>query len=411
MYPQAKAPGATDKILRITPSGTATTNATHTIKLAGRTSLDGSSYNINIATGDNVATITGKIKDAINAALGAPVIAVDYGYDCDLTSKWKGATANDLNVTIDTNDNAAGITYAITAPQAATGIPSVAPALALFGNIWNTIAINSYGTDATTMTLFENFNGIPDPVLPTGRYTGTVFKPFICLTGSIADDPSSVTDSRLNDVTIAICPAPLSLGLPMEAAANVAVLYATTSQDTPQLDIAGRTYPDMPTPTDIGSMATLANRNTILKKGCSTVDLVSERYEVQDFVTTYHPVGETPPQFNYCRNLMLDFNVRYGYFIRERRTVQDHVIAGDDDVVNNATKVIKPKIWKQEVGAYALDLVNRALITDATFMQESITVGLSTSNPDRFNTFFRYKRTGTARVLSTEAQAGFNFGV
>lgn len=410
MYPQAKASGASDKVLRITPSGTATGNATHTVIVSGRTGVDGSSYDINIVSGDTVSIINGKIQDAINAVLGSPVSAQTYGYEVDLTTKWKGLTANDVNVSVDTNDNAVGMTYAVTSPRSGSGIPSISTALALFANDWNTVVINSYGTDTTTMTLLENFNGIPDPVNPTGRFTGTIMKPFIAFTGSVADDPSSITDGRLNNVTISICPAPLSLGLPMEAAANVALLFATCEQDTPHLDISGRSYPDMPTPTVIGSMATYTNRDAIVKKGCSTVELVAGRYVIQDLVTTYHPMGEVPPQFRYCRNLMLDFNVRYGYYLLELINVVDHVIAADDDVVNNASNVIKPKIWRQILGAYAAQLVNRALITDASFMQSSITVGLSTSNPDRLDTFFRYKRTGTVRISSTEAQAGFNFG-
>jgi hypothetical protein len=43
-------------------------------------------------------------------------------------------------------------------------------------------------------------------------------------------------------------------------------------------------------------------------------------------------------------------------------------------------------------------------------MQNSITVEVSSINPDRLETFFRYKRTGTARISSTTAEAGFNFG-
>jgi len=310
---------------------------------------------------------------------------------------------------VDTNDNAVGITYAITAPQTAIGTPSISPALALFGNVWNTIVINSYGTHTGTMSLLEAFNGIPDPVNPTGRFTGIIMKPFIAITGSIEDNPSTITDARLNDVTIAIAPAPLSLGLQFEAAANAAVLFAKTEQDTPHLDISGQSYPDMPTPSDIGSMATYSNRDAYVKKGCSTVDLVAGRYVVEDFVTTYHKLGENPPQFRYCRNLMLDLNIRYMYYNLELINVVDHVIAGDDDTVT-ASMVIKPKMWKQSLQAFANDLSLRALITDPAFMQSSITVGLSTSNPDRLNTFFRYKRTGIARISSTEAQAGFNFG-
>lgn len=409
VYPQAKAVGAAAKVLSIEPSGVATGNGTHTLKIGGRLGVDGTFYDINIEGGDTVADISAKIEDAVNAVLGSPVTASSDDYGADLTSKWNGLTADLLSVEVDTNDDDLGITYAVTSSASGSGTPSIQPALDLFLNAWNTIVVNSYGTVSSVMTLLETFNGIPNPEIPTGRYQGVVMKPFIAITGSTSDDPSSITDARLNDVTIAIAPAPLSQGLPLEAAANMCVLFANVSKNTPHLDVCGKSYPDMPTPESIGSMAVYNNRDIIVKKGCSTVDLVAERYVVQDFVTTYHPVGEVPPQFRYCRNLMLDFNVRYGYYLLELINVVDHVIANDADIVD-ASNVVKPKQWKQIVGAYADDLVNRGLIVDAKFMQDSITVSISTVNPDRLETFFRYKRSGVARISSTDAEAGFNFG-
>lgn len=406
---QAKAAGATSKIWRITPSGTATGNATHTVVIGGRYGLDGESYDINIESGDTVADINAKIKDAVNAVLGAPVTASDYGYEVDLESKWKGLTANGITVSVDTNNAAVGITYSVVSAQTAAGTPSIAAALAAFGNEWNTIVVNSYGTDSTTMAALEAFNGIPDPTNPTGRYQGIVMKPFIAITGSVADNESAVTDLRLNNVTIAIAPAPLSQGLALEAAANMTLLYAKIAQNSPHLDVAGLSYPDMPTPTSIGTMGDYDYRDQYVKKGCSTVDLVAGKYQVCDFVTTYHPVGELPPQFRYCRNLNLDFNVRYGYYLLEQINVVDHAIAADADIVT-ATDVVKPKQWKAVLYAYADSLSKRGLIAEPSFMQTSITVSLDSSNPDRLNTFFRYKRTGFARISSTIAEAGFNFG-
>jgi hypothetical protein len=259
------------------------------------------------------------------------------------------------------------------------------------------------------MAALENFNGIPNPTTPTGRYTGIIMKPFIAITGSTLDNPTSITDSRSSNVTIAIAPAPLSAGFAMEAAANMASLHARVTQDTPHLDVNGLSYPDMPTPLAIGTMADYNNRDSYVKKGCSTVDLVAGAYQVQDFVTTYHPAGEVPPQYRYCRNLMLDFNVRYGYYLLEQINVVDHAIAKDSDTVT-ASNVVKPKQWKGILAGYALDLALRALIADAPFMQNSITVGIGTDNPDRLETFFRYKRTGCVRISSTTAEAGFNFG-
>jgi len=233
----------------------------------------------------------------------------------------------------------------------------------------------------------------------------------MALFGSTIDDPSTITDPRKNEVTNVVCPAPLSSGFDMEAAANTALLTARTAQDTPHLDVNAQSYPDMPVPVsgNIGSMSGYNFRDSVVKKGCSTVDLISDRYQIQDLVTTYHPDGEVPPQFRYFRNLMLDFNVRFGYFLLEEINVRDHVIASDNDIVN-ASKVIKPKMWKQVLDKYAEKLGLRGLISDVDFMKDSIIVGISTSNPDRLDTSFKYKRSGTARISSTTAEAGFNFG-
>ena len=44
-------------------------------------------------------------------------------------------------------------------------------------------------------------------------------------------------------------------------------------------------------------------------------------------------------------------------------------------------------------------------------MTDSLLVELSSSNPDRLETSFRYKRTGFLRISSTTMEAGFNFGI
>lgn len=409
VYAQEEPVGATAKVLELTPSGVATGNGTHTLKLAGRSGIDAQFYDIPIVTGDTTDDITARIVDAVNNVIGSPVIATDTTYEAVFTSKWKGATADELTATVDTGGNDLGITYATVSTASGAGTPSVADALAQFGNEWNTIVINGYSTNTSIMAALEAFNGIPDPNSPTGRYAGIVFKPFIAVTGSTAEDPSSITDARKTDVTIAIAPAPLSKGFTFEAAANMVALFGRQVQDNPHLDVAGQDYPDMPTPTAIGSMSNYDNRDAIVKKGCSTVDLVAGKYKVQDFVTTYHPVGEIPPQFRYCRNLMIDFNVRYGYWLRELINVVDHAIANDNDTVV-VSKVIKPKTWKQVLNSYATNLSERGLISDPAFMVESLVVNISSTNPDRFETFFRYKRSSFVRIASTTAEAGFNFG-
>lgn len=408
VYPQAAAVGAAEKKLTVTPAGIANGNGTHTLVIAGRTGLDSVFYDINIQDGDDAADIAQKMADAINNVLGAPVAAIADDYKTTLTAKWKGLTSQEITVSVFTGDDDLGITYAVNQTQAGSGTPSIADALTAFGSTWNTIVLNSYGTLDSIMDALENFNGIP-LAIPTGRYAGIIMKPFIAITGSVANDPTAITDPRSEDVTIAIAPAPFSLGFHWEAAANMARLYAVVAQNQPHLDVAGQDYPDMPTPTSIGMMAEYNNRDAFVKKGCSTVDLVAGRYRVQDFVTTYHPAGENPPQFRYCRNLNIDFNVRYGYYLKEQINVVDHSIAKDTDVVT-VEKVVKPKQWIQILNTYADELTALSLIVDPEFMQKSLQVGIGVTNPDRLETVFKYKRSGYARISSTTAQAGFNFG-
>lgn len=416
-YPQAEVGGAAARAQTITVTGPATAGGTHYVVIGGRYSLDGGSYAVNIASGDTATQIAVKIADVINNVLGCPVVAAEtspVGAVVTCTTKWKGLTAQGVNISVDRGDNTLGVSYVVAQTAAGTGTPTVDAALALFGNTWNTIVVNSYGFVSTVTNALEAFNGIPNPLTPTGRYAGVIFKPFIALTGTVEDSDTGTTDVLFTDadttnVTLAACPAPLSKALEMEAAANMCCIYARICQDTPQLDVEGLSYPDMPVATTTPKTASYDVRDAIVQMGMSTVDIVSGAYQVQDFITTYHPVGEVPPQFRYCRNLNLDFNVRYGYYLLEQINVVSHMIAGDNDNVT-ASNVIKPKQWKAIISQYAIDLTQKGLVADTAFMQASIRVSISTIDPDRLETFFRYKRTGVARILSTTAQAGFNFG-
>ena len=413
VYPQAVPVGATAKVIDITPTGTATANGTHTIIIDGRNGVDGGNYFVNINTGDDEAAISQKIADVVNDVLGSPVIATveDTPDKTVLTTKWKGLTANDVNVTVDTGNNTLGITYAVVVDTTGTGTPSVLSSLTQFDENWNTIVVNSYGlVDAVTDEL-KAYNGIPDEDNPTGRWNGEVFKPFIAITGTklnVAQDLIDITTLEKDEVTIALAPAPGSNGLSLEAAANMTVLFALQAQNSPNTDVQDKVYNDMPIG-DIGDFSDYNERDRMAKNGCSTVIVSNGKYKVKDFVTTYHPVGENPPQFRYPRNINIDWNVRFGELLLVQAYVIGNSISADDDIVD-ALNVIKPKSYKQLLFSYAEQLARRALIADASFMQDSVTVGISPTNPDRIDTTFSYKRTGFGRIASTTATAGFNFG-
>lgn len=414
IYAQPEAAGATESVFEVSPTGIATENATHTLVICGREGINGQFYNFTVNVGDTSDDITAKIETCVNAVLGAPVIATSNDYDAILTSKWKDKTSNEINISINTNGKDAGITYVFNQTSFGSGVPNIGPSLDLFGDKWHTIVVNCYGGESTILESLESFNGVPDPNNPTGRFGSIIMKPFFALFGFVGNQlnaTTAYTDTKKLEVTNVACPAPNSKGLTCEAAANVANLLALQAQNSPHKDISGQYYPDMPIPSngDIGPMGQYINRDQTVKMGCSTVEFSNERYKVCDLVTTYHPDGEVPPQFRYVRNLVIDLNVFYTYYLLEQLYVVDRVISVDSANVT-ADGVIKPKDWKQIVSSMFDDLERRALIVDTDFSKTSLIVGISETNPDRLETAFPYKRSSFGRISSTTAQAGFNLG-
>lgn len=413
VFPQITEVGATATTHVWTVSGTANKNSSHVIVIAGRRSIDFQNYSFNVVIGDTATIIAQKISDAINGVLSSPVTATVIGAVVTLVTKWKGLTSASLKSKVDNKGSDSGITYVQTSATQGAGDVDLVDTLAQFGNTWYTTVLNPYGSEETILSALEAFNGFPDEEAPTGRYAGIIFKPFVSLFGSTLsdkDDLVALTNAaaRVNQVTNVLCPAPNSEGFNFEASANAGLLFARIAQDTPELDVNAKSYPDMPIPDNglIGDMADYNNRDFLVKKGCSTVILENGSYQIQDFVTTYHPEGEQPLQYAYPRNLNIDWNIKDGYSILESRNVKDHVLV-EDGQSTDAQKSVKPKQWKAVLYDYFVDLAIAALIKNPDFSKESLRVEINLDNPDRFDTFFRYRRTGVARIQSTDVEAGF----
>lgn len=409
VFAQKEDAGASANTFEVGISGTATGNATHELIINGRNGVDGQFYTFNVAEGDQASEISQKISDAINSVAASPVSGSVSGSDAVGTTKWKGSTANELDVKVNTRDSDVGITYAVTVNTNGAGEPDLSEFQSNFGEEWTTIVLSGYGlANDTVNDLLEGINGFPFENNPTQRFAGA-WNAFQAIAGTTEEDPTSLTEARKNQLTIHAAYAPKSDGAHWEAAANYGRLFAVNNQNNPHLDIKGSLLPDMPTPTDIGKSAIADERDVLVKKGLSTVELSAGSYKIVDFVSTYHPEDESLPQWRFARVLVIDMNVRFSVLLRERQNVLDHAIAADEDVVVQP-RVMKPKYWKSVLADLAVQLSRRALIADPDFMIESIEVGIDPTNPDRINAEFRYKRTGFVRISSTVATAGFNFG-
>jgi phage tail sheath gpL-like len=333
----------------------------------------------------------------------------------DLTSLWKGESANEIFVEVSDEDDAAGVVYTVVQPTGAAGNNDISSALAEFGEQWYTIVINPFGT--YSLDVLETFNGAPDPDTGgTGRWNSIVTKPFVSLYGSTETDKDTITtgpDLRTEDLTNALCVAPGSYAARWEVAANWGRVFALQMNNNPHLVIIDKYLPDMPTPAATeGDFKDYVNRDFIVKKGVSTAVIKDGKYQIKDFVTHRHPSSQaaTAIDWRYPRDIVgVDMNVIYRYRIVELRELKNKTIVLDSEY-STAQDTIKPKEWKGVLYAYIDNLVVDALINDGAFSKESIQVGVSDVNPKRFETQFYYKRSGVVAISATTAYAGFNYG-
>lgn len=412
IYAQEEAGAAVAAERTITVTGTATETVTHNIVVNGRKSIDGASYAISVVKDDTATEVAEKIVDAINGIPASPITASNVAGVVTVVTKWAGETADELTVAVDNNSVAAGMSYAIASTVTGSGTASITDSLNDFGETWNTIVINSFnGSDF--LDELEAFNGRPSN--KSGRYQSNLWKPFIALFGNTDSTIAAIeaitdTSARKVELTNVLCPAPNSNGFSWEAAANVGALIGVQFQNSPNTDVSGKTYPDMPTATAIGDFTTYNGRDNLVKKGSSTVSLKNGAYEIQEIVTTYHPDGENPAQYRYTRILNIDWNAKYGEQLLVIENVIDKQIASDDATLS-VQNFIKPKQWAAILSQYFEDLESRGLIVDAQFSIDSLQIATGSTNPDRLETFYKYKRSPYARVVSTTAEAGFAFNL
>jgi hypothetical protein len=379
------------------------------------------------STGTNIATVA-TTGTGTGFAVDISTVAVSGSL---LTAKWTGLTSNDINVTVDQNPNNipggnldSAVSYTITNSIAGSGTPSIGSGtgnttgLDFFNNAWNTIVINSYGFVTAVVNALETYNGIPDPTNPTGQYSGTIWRPMWALTGTCLDNPTSLTgaNARQNQVTIVSCVAPLSAGMPYEAAANVGYLIANVFGNSPQSDVIGLTYPDMPAP-PMGSVPAMCQQNirdSYVKQGCSTVNWNGGasgqgQYEIVDLVTTYNLSGEYPPFYRWVSVLNKHFNYKYAYKILQRRIVYGKTLLPDNST-STADNTIKPSEWLTEVKALNKGMEVRGILVNVDANNATIKVAINSNNPDRMDTIQQYQTSGVARVLATTSDGGFYFG-
>jgi phage tail sheath gpL-like len=356
------------------------------------------------ATGATVATVVTQMTAAINAVLEMPVIATDSTTVCDLESKWKGTSANDIVVEV-IGPTTIGVSFAITQPVGGLVNPTVDASLAQIGNVWETMIVNCLDiADATAIAAYSTFGD--------GRWGALVRKPLIVFTGNteaVVATAVTVPDARTTDKTNCQLVAPGSNDLPFVVAARQVARIAVVANNNPPQDYGSQDATGLTPGTD-GEQWTYPQRDLAVKAGSSTVEVKDGVINISDVVTFYHPSGDPLPAYRFVVDIVKLQNIIFNLDIEFSKTEWDGApLIPDNQPTINATAK-KPKMAKAAAAAILDSLGLNAIISDPETAKANIQAEIDPQNPKRLNMVITVQLAGNTNTISIDLEFGFFFG-
>lgn len=383
----------------ITPSGTPTKAGSYKVKI---NNIESESFVI--AVGDVVADMTAAITAAISAIVDMPMTAVDGTTKVDTTSKWKGTSANDLIIEVD-GPTDAGVSFAFTQPVGGLVNPDVDLALALVGDVWETMFLNCMDVaDTATLGKFDVFG--------EGRWGALTRKPTVVFTGNTETTvaaATAVSDARKTDRTNSQLVAPGSNDLPFLTAARQLARIAKVANNNPPVDYGSQDATGLVPGTD-GVQWTFADRDEAIKKGSSSIQVKDGVVNISDVVTFYHPTGDPTPAYRYVVDIVKLQNIIFNLDLIFATAEWDGapLIPDDQPTTNRAAK--KPKTAVAAVSAMLDSLGLEAIISDPKTAKANTFAEIDSGNPKRLNLATTVQLSGNSNIISVDLNFGFFFG-
>lgn len=398
IYPLEDAIGALPSEGDITPANAATSIGSYRVQVNGVLS---EAFIVDI--GDSVADIVAAMVTAVNAVLTMPVIASNNTTDVVLTSKWAGASANSIKLSV--VGPSVGVTFAFTQPVGGATNPDVDDALALFGNIWETLVVNCLEVaDTVSLSKYSVFG--------EARWSALIKKPLIVFTGNNVVDmtaATAVTAARTTDRVNSVIQAPGSVSLPLEIAARAVARTARMANNNPPHDYCRQVLSGVDAGSD-SEQWIYAERDAAVKRGSSTTQVVSNQIQMDNTVTCYFPVGDPQPAYRKVVYIVKLQQVLYNLNrIFESDSWAGAPLIPDNQATTNKTAK-QPKDAKSAIAAMIDALALAAIISDPVYSKNTIQAGISSINPDRLDVSFTVKIGGNSDIISVDFNFGFYFG-
>lgn len=399
VYPLVDAVPGVASVGEITPTGTQLESAAYRVVVNGVRSEQ-----FVVATGATIATVTADIATAVNSILDMPVKAVATATKVTLTSKWKGLSANDIYMQVE-GSTTAGITFAVTQPTGGLVNPSLAPALAQFGSVWETMVLNCLNpTDTDALNQTSDFG--------EGRWGSLVRKPLVSFVGNTdadVQDATAVTSTRKTDRVNSQLVSPGSIDLPFVTAARQLARIAVVANENPACDYGSQQATGLNPGAD-GDQWDYVTRDLAVKAGCSTVETRDNVVTIQDVVTHYHPTGDEIPAYRYVCDIVKLQNIIFNLDLIFANAEWDGAPLIPDNQPTTNPKAKKPKMAVAAICSVIDSLGLEAIISDPEFTKKNTFAEIDTQNPKRLNISTTVKLSGNTNILAVDLNFGFNFG-
>ena len=388
--------------------GVATKAATYWIKVNNRLSLP-----VNVAVGDDEADWIDKAVAALNAVYGMPGTASDGTTVLNYTSGWEGTNGNNIHLEVVSPDSGYEFTFVTVQPSAATpGTGTIDPSTAseginLIGESWDTLIVSASDyDDSTSLDAFDTYG--------EGRWDPEVRKPCIAFTGcneATLATVTAVTDARKTDRTNAIVVNPGSNDLPFVIAADHVRRIAVMANNIPSHDYGTLDLPELSPALD-SVIWSSPQRDTAVKAGLSTIEVVDSEVVISDVVTCHHPTGEDPPAYSYVCDIIKLMNVIHNFNgeFDAAKWKGGPALVPNDQAVDPATGAKKPKDALAAMAGIYENLGYEAIITDPDYAIENSTADISSVNPKRLDIVAKFLLSGNANVIAITLQFSFYYG-
>lgn len=394
----ADAGGATAATGTIAVVGTATGAGALSLYIAGQR------VQVPVLLNDTAGIVAASIVSAVTASPDLPVTAVAAAGVVTLTSKWKGATANDITL-FDSFAGAAGgesvppgltLTYGATLTGGATN-PALAPVIAAMGDDEYDFIFHPY-TDTTSLdALAAELNDT------TGRWSwsrqiyGHTYSAQRGTLGTLVTAGGLRNDQHNTIAAIdADCPAPAYEYAASYAARNAAFINADPARPTQTGVLSGLLAPRA------GKKFLFNERSSLLNYGIATSYVTSGTLRVERAVTTYQKNAFGQPDVSYLDSETLHLSA---YVLRRLKSIvtskySRHKLANNGTRFAAGAAMVTPAVIRGELISEYKKMEFEGYVENTELFASALIVERPASDPNRLDVLFPPDYVNQLRVFA-----------